>query len=105
MRYYPEGKTPLLIARGVGPARTNPCSTTARLPMQAFGQGDLRFLLPAEEPGVVRLQLGEDNSPLQLERSFRVEPRAGLPRAEVMSPTTADGRAPGGRPHASRRSA
>ena len=93
VRYYPEGKPPLLIARGVGPGADEPLLYDNQLPMQSFGEGDLRFLLPSEEPGVMRLQLGEDKVPLQLERTFRVEPRAGLPRAEVMSPTAAeDGR-------------
>ena len=90
VRYYPEGKSPLLIARGVGPGADEPLLYDNQLPMQSFGQGDLRFLLPPEEPGAMRLQLGEDEEPLQLVRTFRVEPRAGLPRAEVMSPISAD---------------
>ena len=48
VRYYPEGKTPLLIARGVGPAAGEPLFYNGQTPMQAFGQGDLRFLAPAE---------------------------------------------------------
>lgn len=98
IRYYPEGKSPLLIARGVGPAAGESLLYNGQLPLQPFGQRDLRFVLPADEPGVIRLQLGEDKQPLQLVRSFRVEPREDLPRAEVISPSAgSDGRLQDGR--------
>ena len=98
VRYYPAGTTPLLIARGVGPAADESLFFNGELPMESFGQGELRFLLPSDVPSLVRLQLGEDDSPLQLARSFRVEPREGLPTAVVVSPAAgSDGRAADGK--------
>ncbi|MFN2203639.1 MAG: VWA domain-containing protein [Caldilineaceae bacterium] len=98
VRYYPAGTTPLLIARGVGPAANEPLLYNGQLPMEPFGQSDLRFLLPSDVSSLVRLQLGEDGSPLQLARSFRVEPREGLPNAVVISPAAgSDGRVADGK--------
>ncbi len=98
VRYYPQGKLPLLLARGVGPGADELLLYNNETPMQPFGREDLRALLPAEAPGTMRLQLGDDAAPLQLTRSFRVEPLAGLPTAEVLSPgPAADGRLDDGR--------
>ncbi len=98
VRYYPAGKPPLLIARGFGPGAGEALLYNDEALMQPFGRDDLRAYLPGENPGVVRLQLGDDQQPLQLVRSFRVEPLADLPRAEVLSPgPAADGRLADGR--------
>ncbi len=97
-RYYPAGKRPLLIARGVGPAAGEPLSFNGPELMQAFGLANLHYIVPDDDPGQVRLQLGEDKNPLQLIRTFRVEPKVGLPTAKVLSPTaSSDGRLPDGR--------
>jgi hypothetical protein len=97
-RYYPAGSTPLLVAQGVGPGAEEPLIYNGDTSMQSFA--DLRILQVEDAPnGEITLQLGEDDSPLQLIRSFRVEPAPGLPRAEVFAPTpnnpalTDDGRA------------
>jgi hypothetical protein len=99
VRYYPAGKTPMLLARAAGPGASEPLFYNGGLPMDSFGVDNLRVLFPPDAPALVRLQLGEDKEPLQLIRSFRLEPRNDLPRAEVFSPLpnnqalTGDGRA------------
>lgn len=99
VRYYPAGKPPLLIARANGPNADEPLFYNGDTPMTVFGQNNTRALLLAEEPGLVRLQLGDDVQPLQLIRPFRLEARSDLPQAQVFSPLPdgagllADGRA------------
>ena len=86
VRYYPQGKPPLLIARSVGPGAAEPLLYNNQIVMDGFGVDNTRALLPADEPTAIRLQLGEDQEALQLVRSFRLEPRTDLPRIEVLSP-------------------
>lgn len=86
VRYYPAGKPPLLIARAVGPGSGETLIYNNETEMEIFGQDNTRALLLSEEPGVVHLQLGADERPLQLARSFRLEAREGLPTAEVFLP-------------------
>lgn len=90
VRYYPAGKPPLLIARAVGPGAGETLLYNGDVEMDIFGQDNTRALLLNEEPDVVRLQLGADTRPLQLERSFRLEARTGLPTAEVFLPLPTD---------------
>ncbi len=85
-RYYPEGKTPLLIARGTGPGADEPLFLEDQGEFAPFGADGNRILLPSDLPDEIQLQLGNDQEPLQLQRSFRLESRADLPRAEVFSP-------------------
>lgn len=85
-RYYPAGSSPLIVAQGVGPGADEPLLYNDDESMQLFA--DLRILEPEDAPnGAITLQLGEDNSPLQLIRTFHIEPVSGLPRAEVFAPT------------------
>ncbi len=99
VRYYPAGKPPLLLARANGPGTNEPLLLNGETVMPVFGQDNLRALILADEATSVRLQLGADVMPLQLARSFRLEPRADLPRAEAIWPQPdnpgllADGRA------------
>ncbi|MCB0097344.1 MAG: VWA domain-containing protein, partial [Caldilineaceae bacterium] len=85
VRYYPAGKAPLLIGQGVGPGANEPLLYNGTTPMQALG--DIRYLIPNAPPREITLQLGTEDEPLQLVRSFRLAPRAGLPKAESFSPT------------------
>ncbi|MCB9159382.1 MAG: VWA domain-containing protein [Caldilineaceae bacterium] len=91
VRYYPAGSRPLILAKGVGPAADEPIFYNGNTQMQPFGRDDLRALVPSQAPDTVRLQLGDDQSPLQLVRTYRLEPRADLPRLEIFSPTAGDG--------------
>lgn len=86
VRYYPAGKQPLLIARANGPGVNEPLNFNGDTPMAVFGEGNTRALLLTEETNIVRLQLGDDTQPLQLVRSFRLEPRNDLPTAQVFLP-------------------
>ncbi len=98
VRYYPAGKPPLLIARGFGPGAGEALLYNDEARHAAFWAGRFALTSPRTTPGVVRLQLGDDEQPLQLVRTFRVEPLAGLPRAEVLSPgPAANGRLADGR--------
>jgi hypothetical protein len=90
VRYYPAGRPPLLLARAVGPGAQEPLFYDGDVPMESFGQDNVRALLLSDEPSEVRLQLGNDSRPLQLVRSFRLEPREGLPTAQVYLPTEAN---------------
>lgn len=97
VRFYPAGSRPLILARGVGPAADEPIFYNGNTEMQPFGRDDLRALVPSQAPETVRLQLGNDQSPLQLVRTYRLEPRADLPRLEIFSPAAgADGLAEDG---------
>jgi hypothetical protein len=86
VRYYPAGKPPLLIARANGPGVDEPLIFNGDTTMEVFGQDNTRALLLTEESNVVRLQLGDDAQPLQLERAFRLEARSDLPEAQVFLP-------------------
>lgn len=86
VRYYPAGHPPLLMARSVGPGAQEPIIYNGQVPLESFGQNNTRALLLDEEPDLVRLQLGEDTQPLQLVRTFRLEARPALPRAQVLTP-------------------
>ncbi|MCC6457600.1 MAG: VWA domain-containing protein [Caldilineaceae bacterium] len=86
VRYYPAGKPPLLIARANGPGVDEPLIFNGDTTMEVFGQDNTRALLLTEETNVVRLQLGADAQPLQLERAFRLEARSDLPEAQVFLP-------------------
>ncbi|MEZ4656631.1 MAG: VWA domain-containing protein [Caldilineaceae bacterium] len=88
VRYYPAGKAPLLIGQGVGPGTNEPLLYNGKTPMQVLG--DIRYLIPTAPPREITLQLGAEEEPLQLVRSFRLAPRAGLPKAESFSPTQSD---------------
>ncbi|MEX1020693.1 MAG: vWA domain-containing protein [Litorilinea sp.] len=98
VRYYPAGRPPLILARGVGPGADEPLIRNNQQPLESFGQSHLRAYLPGEQITTLRLQLGQDENPLQLIRTFRLSPRDDLPRAEVFAPTpTATGVQPDGR--------
>jgi hypothetical protein len=98
VRYYPAGKPPLLIARGVGPGANEPIYYNDGTELAAFGEEGTRALVLNEEPGTVRLQLGDDAEPLQLVRTFQLEARSNLPQVQVLAPTPAEpGLLPDGR--------
>lgn len=89
IRYYPVGKPPLLVARAVGPGADEPLIYNGDTPMDSFA--GLRVLALDDAPdGEITLQLGEDSTPLQLIRTFRVEPSSDVPTAEVFAPTPAN---------------
>ncbi len=95
VRYYPAGKQPLLVVRGAGPAAGEPLLLDGRTPIPTFGKdaggvdalGAIPYSTASNE---VTIQLGEDNTPLQLRRTFRLEGRADLPRLEIFSPRPDD---------------
>ncbi|MCB9140199.1 MAG: VWA domain-containing protein [Caldilineaceae bacterium] len=89
VRYYPAGKPPLLMARGAGPGAAEPITYNDGSVLQPFGDDGVRALALNEEPGAVRLQLGDDAEPLQLVRTFQLEARADLPLVRAISPTVA----------------
>jgi hypothetical protein len=89
VRYYPRGKQPLLIAQGNGPAAGEPLLINGRIPMTPLAGEPGRSSHVLANPGQqITLQLGEDRSPLQLQRTFRLESRDDLPRAQVFAPTS-----------------
>lgn len=95
VRYYPGGKQPLLVVRGAGPAAGEPLLLDGRTPIPAFGKdaGGVDALGAIPYSGgadSVTIQLGDDNRPLQLRRTFRLEGRADLPRLEVFTPRADD---------------
>ena len=87
VRYFPAGKPLLLIARSGGPGMDEPLLYDGKTPLRPFAQTDLKTLLVNNAPATVSLQLGDDQAPLQLVRTFRLEARTDLPRAEVFSPS------------------
>jgi hypothetical protein len=99
LRYYPAGKPLLLLARSGGPGAAEPLRYNGETPLQPFGDGTIRALRVSGNPSEVQLQLGEDQAPLQLVRTFRLEARSDLPRLAIFSPRpneaalTANGRA------------
>lgn len=86
VRYYPAGKPLLLIARSGGPGANEPLFYDGKTALQPFAQTELKTLLVNNPPAALSLQLGDDQTPLQLVRTFRLEGRADLPHAEVFSP-------------------
>ena len=87
VRYYPSGKQPLILAQGTGPGAQEALVYNGQSVMTALGVGNIKAILPADQPRQVTLQLGEEKVPLQLVRSFRLEPRSDLPKAQTFSPT------------------
>ncbi len=94
-RYYPAGKQPLLVVRGAGPAAGEALLLDGRTPIPTFGKdaggvdalGAIPYSTASNE---VVIQLGDDATPLQLRRTFRLEGRADLPRLEVFTPRPDD---------------
>ena len=89
VRYYPAGKPPLLIAQGHGPGADEIIYYNGDVALEPFGNG-VHALALSEEPGPIRLQLGDDQAPLQLIRTFQLEARADLPTLQIFSPTPGD---------------
>ena len=87
VRYYPAGKSLLLLARSSGPGANEVILYNGKTPLKPFGRSDLQMLLLDEDPGAIRLQLGNDKTPLQLERTFQVAARADLPQVQILSPS------------------
>jgi hypothetical protein len=86
VRYFPAGKPLLLLARSGGPGASEPLLLDSETQLQPFAQSELKTLLLNDPPPILNLQLGADQAPLQLVRSFRLEARRDLPRLEVFSP-------------------
>ena len=91
-RYYPTGKSPLVVVAGAGPAADEPLLLNGTTPISALGQDPLSGREVAaqqlsDSPDEVTIQLGEDRHPLQLRRTFRLQARDDLPRAQVFSPS------------------
>ncbi len=114
-RYYPTGKAPLVVVRGAGPAADEPLLLDGATPIPSLGQAGLSYAplwgaLPgggedisratvgrnmgalqlSGSPEEVTIQLGEDERPLQLRRTFQLQARDDLPRAQVFSPSVND---------------
>ncbi len=87
VRYYPSGKSLLLVARSTGPGAEEAIYLNGKTPLDPFGTSGLKALVLRQETGEIRLQLGDDKSPLQLVRTFRMEARNDLPKAEIFSPS------------------
>jgi hypothetical protein len=95
VRYYPAGKPPILLAKGVGPAANEPLLLNGSTPLLPFGKDSVTqepvYGLPLSiESDEVTIQLGEDSVPLQLRRTYRLQGRSDLPRLQVFSPTADD---------------
>lgn len=86
VRYYPAGKSLLLLARSSGPGVNEVILYNGKTPLTPFGSTDLQMLLLEEVPSEIRLQLGNDKRPLQLERTFQVAARADLPQVQILTP-------------------
>jgi hypothetical protein len=86
VRYYPAGKQPLLIAQGVGPGATEPIYFNDETELMPFSQSGTRALALNQAPDIVLLQLGDDEQPLQLVRTFQLQAGEDLPQARVLSP-------------------
>lgn len=86
VRYYPAGSPPLLVARGVGAEADEPLLYNGQTPMQPFGDSGAKALILDVQPSEARIQLGDQTTPLRLEKSFRLEPRTDVPKAEVYTP-------------------
>ncbi len=99
VRYYPTGKPPLIVARGAGPAVAEPLLLNGQTRIPPLGTPGLAGMTLPTAASEIMLQLGEGNTPLQLQRSFRLAAKSDLPKAEIFSPTatemalTDDGRA------------
>lgn len=95
VRYYPTGKGPLVVARGAGPAAGEPLLLDGEIPIPTLGKDEsgreaLGAVQLSGRPEEITIQLGDDSSPLQLQRTFRLEARPDLPRVEVFSPLPAE---------------
>src|SRR5262249_35042735 len=87
VHYYPAGKPLLLLARSNGPGANETLLYNGKTPLPTFGQDNTRMLLLKDEkPTEIKLQLGDDNAPLQLVRSFQVQARTDLPQVVIFSP-------------------
>ena len=91
-RYYPAGKSPLVVVAGAGPAADEPLLLSGNLPIPLLGQDPVSGRTVAAQQlsgGVedVMIQLGEDREPLQLRRTFRLHTAEDLPKAQVFSPS------------------
>ena len=94
-RYYPAGGSPIVVVAGAGPAADEPLLLNGTTPLAALGQDPISgrkvaALQLAGSPEELTLQLGEDRHPLQLRRTFRLQARDDLPKAQVLSPSTAN---------------
>ena len=94
-RYYPAGGSPIVVVAGAGPAADEPLLLNGTTPIAALGQDPISgrkvaALQLAGSPEELTLQLGEDRHPLQLRRTFRLQARDDLPKAQVLSPSTAN---------------
>ena len=106
-RYYPAGRSPLVVVAGAGPAAAEPLLLNGATQIPALGHDPLSGRAVAAQqlfglrqvredavgsgetgsPEEVTIQLGEDRHPLQLRRTFRLQARDDLPRAQIFSPS------------------
>jgi hypothetical protein len=87
VRYYPAGKPLLLIARSGGPGASEPLLLAGKTPLEPFRDTDLNMLLLRDIPAELMLQVGADQTPLQLARTFRLEGRTDLPKLAIFAPS------------------
>jgi hypothetical protein len=89
--YVPAGKPVLILAKIAGPGGSEPLrlnDSTLLEPLAAgLAPGDaLRWTVLPGGAGDFTLQAGEDTSPLEIRRTFRLETRADLPTVVALSP-------------------
>jgi hypothetical protein len=88
VRYYPAGKPLLLIARSGGPGAAEPLLYEGVTQLDSFLGTEFKSLRINEPVDEVRLQVGDDQAPLQLVRTFQLAARSDLPPIEIFSPTS-----------------
>lgn len=85
VRYYPAGRAPLVVARGVGPGAAEPLLLNGDTPLLPVGENNIYALQLSGQVSEAVLQLGQDGSPLQLLRRYRLEARSDLPQAQPIA--------------------
>ncbi len=85
--YVPAGKPVLVLAKIAGPGGSEPLRLNDTTLLDPIAPGDpVRWTVLPGGAGDLTLQVGEDTSPLQIRRSFRLETRADLPSVLALSP-------------------
>ena len=85
----------MIVVAGAGPAADEPLLLDGTTPIPGLGQDPISGRKVAAQqlagsPHELTLQLGEDRHPLQLRRTFRLQARDDLPKAQVLSPSAAN---------------
>jgi hypothetical protein len=85
--YVPAGKPVLVLAKIAGPGGSEPLRLNDTTLLESVAPGDpLRWTVLPGGASDITLQVGEDTSPLEIRRTFRLETRADLPVVVALSP-------------------